>query len=159
MSFYPPKEMYESMTRAYDELMVLNKPTKENILKNTIEARYAAWNFFSRAYHFKDWLKKDSIYRKIAKVESFVSKSESLILAADYCNANKHAGLDRRPRSGKVVGRLNTHTIIDFLPTGAHFESRLEIEFGEQKHDVFDLATKCIKEWDNFIKVNKINLN
>jgi len=155
---FPIIEKYESMQRSYSRLMEIKDCKKENEVGNTIAVRDAIEDFFNQTYHFKDWLKKDENIQSCENVELFISSNEVMSIAADYCNAQKHAGLDenKSSRSGKLVGKLNTHTRIDFLPTGVQFSSDPEIEIDGSYYNAFDLATSCMKEWELFLKRNKI---
>jgi hypothetical protein len=52
-------------------------------------------------HQLKDWLKKDARVKHPDDLEDFINKSHALSVAADLCNSLKHAGLDKRPRSGR----------------------------------------------------------
>lgn len=147
-------DKYRSMLRSYGRLEKI-ETDNGNSIGNT-ESRDAVEDFFNQCYHFKDWLKKDKSIVLAFDVEKFISESQSLSLAADYCNTFKHAGLDRTARSNKNLEKINTHVNFDLTSRGFVASSRLELTISGEKYDAFDLATKCIKEWEKFIKLNKI---
>jgi len=94
-----------------------------------------------------------------ANVEDFISKSNALSLAADYCNSFKHGGLDKNSRSGQELEKMNTHINFDLTPTGFVASARLELTIGGKKYDAFSLATDCMKEWDSFLEQNQIRFS
>lgn len=147
-------DKYRSMLRSYGRLKKI-ETDNGNSIGNT-ESRDAVEDFFNQCYHFKDWLKKDKGISLSLDVEEFISESQFLSLAADYCNTFKHAGLDRN-RSDKNLEKINTHVKFDLTPRGFVASSRLELTISGEKYDAFNLATQCIEEWENFIKLNGIN--
>lgn len=80
---------------------VLNKMHRDfDILNNAIvtqdstEINDAFINFYTYAYHIKDWLKKEG-YKS---VENYININLELSVCADLCNRTKHKGLDKTPR-------------------------------------------------------------
>src|SRR5664280_2882564 len=113
---YNAADKYLRMLRAYGVLERINTDNG-NSISNT-DARDAAEEFFNQCYHFKDWIKKDASIRVDQDVEEFINFSSAMQLAADYCNSLKHAGLDKRSRSGKEIERVNTHMKLDLTSRG-----------------------------------------
>lgn len=144
------EEKYQSMARSLQRLKKINTNNGTSI-SNT-DAKDATEDFFSQAYHFKDWLRKDP--RIGANVESFINASKVLTLAADYCNSFKHAGLDSAPRSGEEIAKINTHISMDFSEQGVKTSSRLEITLGEEKIDALSTAEECVADWNKFLEEN-----
>lgn len=161
---YNAKDKYYSMKRAYDRLKTVNVDSKiiidgraQSGVSNT-DPRDTTEEFFSQCYHFKDWLKKDTSITIIRDVEDFINKSATLSIAADYCNSFKHAGLDKKSRSGQEIEKMNTHVNIDLTPRGVISFARLELTISGKKYNAFLLATDCMKEWDDFLEQNLIKL-
>ena len=152
---YSAADKYRRMLRAYDVLKRINTDNG-NSISNT-DARDATEEFFNQCYHFKDWLKKDSTIQMAQDVERFINGSPSLQLAADYCNSLKHAGLDRSGRSGKDIERINTHVKLDLTPRGFVASSRLEITVSGKSYDAFELATECVRAWDDYLQKNQVS--
>lgn len=146
-------DKYRSMLRAYDRLKKI-ETDNGNRIGNT-ESRDAVEDFFNQCYHFKDWLKKDKDITLETDLESYITESPYLSLAADYCNTFKHAGLDRK-RSDKELEKINTHINFDLTARGFVASSRLELTISGEKYDAFKLATQCIEEWDKYLSLNKI---
>ena len=152
---YKAKDKYFSMLRAYEKLKKISTNNGNTI--SLTDPNDVADNFFTICYHFKDWLKKDTSINLVENVEDFIKKSKSLVLAADYCNSFKHAGLNREPRSGKVIEKVNRHIRLDLTPTGFVGSGRLELTISGEKYDSFLLATECLKEWEQFLKKSKVS--
>lgn len=153
---YKAKNKYTTMLRSYKLLKQISTNNGNTIALT--DPNDAADNFFNNCYHFKDWLKKDASISLKEDVEEFITKSNSLSIAADYCNISKHGGLDKKPRSGKILENSNRHIRLDLTPTGFVASARLELTISGVKYDTYLLATKCIKEWKKFLKRNKVNL-
>ncbi|OIR16083.1 hypothetical protein GALL_35880 [mine drainage metagenome] len=151
---YNAADKYRSMLRSFERIKRINTDNG-NTISNT-DARDATEDFFTQCYHFKDWLKKDSTLTLSQNVEKFINASNALSLAADYCNSFKHAGLDSQPRSGQTLEGINTHMRMDLTPKGFVMSSSLELTISGKKHDAFELAKRCIEEWDLFLISNKI---
>jgi hypothetical protein len=150
------KDKYAKMVRVYKRLEKISTDNGQKI-SNT-EAKDAAEEFFNQCYHLKDFFKKDaSILVNGNVIEEYINNDPNLSLAADYCNTFKHAGLNRRPRSGKIIEKINTH-IYFHHPTdkGISNLSRIEFKVDGKSYDVFDVATECLKAWNNFLKSNNL---
>lgn len=151
---YNAKDKYYGVKRSYERLKKINTDNG-NSTSNT-NAKDATEDFFNQCYHFKDWLKKDTSITLAGDVENFISKSDPLSLSADYCNSFKHAGLDKKSRSGQEIEKMNTHINFDLTPRGFVASTRLELTISGKKYDAFSLATDCMKEWDSFLEQNQI---
>jgi hypothetical protein len=150
---YSAAEKYRGMLRAYDALKRVSTDNG-NAISNR-DANDAAETFFNQCYHFKDWLKKERPADAMS-IETFISTNDALALAADFCNSFKHAGLDRAPRSGKDIQRINTHVKMDLTPRGFVTSSRLELTISGKSYDAFTLATDCLKAWNIYLQKNGI---
>lgn len=151
------KDKYFSLKRSFERLKKIST-NNGNRISNT-EAKDAVEDFFNRCYHFKDWLIKDAavrIYKKNTSVEEYISNSNNLSIAADYCNSYKHAGLDRDPRYKHSLSQVNNDVIINFTPNGAITSGRIRITIENNTFDAFKIASECIKEWDLFLEKNNI---
>lgn len=154
---YNAKDKYYGMKRSYERLKKINTDNGNSI--SNADPKDATEDFFNQCYHFKDWLKKDTAIVMTKNVEDFISESDSLSLATDYCNSFKHAGLDKKSRSGQEIEKMNTHVNFDLTPKGFVTSARLELTIGGKKYDTFLLATNCMKEWSNFLERNQIEFS
>jgi hypothetical protein len=103
---------------------------------------------------------KDQSVKVVSDVEKYITNCKGLSLAADICNSFKHAGLDRKSRSGKKIDEMLTHIKIDLVESRRRFESssRVEIVIDGAKQDAIDLADHCMAEWKAFFKLDSITL-
>ncbi|MDP1706286.1 MAG: hypothetical protein Q8L36_00500 [bacterium] len=154
---YNAKDKYYSMKRSYERLKKVNTNNGNSI--SNADPKDATEDFFNQCYHFKDWLKKDTSVTLTENIENFISKSNALSLAADYCISFKHGGLDKNSRSGQELEKMNTHINFDLTPTGFVASARLELTIDGKKYDAFTLATDCMKEWDSFLEQNQIRFS
>jgi len=115
---------------------------------NYVDEVYA---FFMNCYHLKDWIKHDCAARVAAEtVEQFVNSRAELRQCADICNSVKHLRLTRPTRTGtqpQVTGQE--------IKLGLGKQRRISIQLNIQTSDgevnAFELATKCVHAWEEFI--------
>lgn len=154
---YKAKDKYWSMIRAYERLKRISINNGNKI--SNADARDAAEDFFNQCYHLKDWVKKDNNFHLSQDVvEEYISTNEHLSLAADFCNALKHGGLDKSPRSGKNLEMINTHVKFELTSIGFIASSQLELTISGRKYNTFELATNCIHGWKNLFDINNISI-
>jgi hypothetical protein len=148
-------EQYERMKRSYDRFREIKPGLTDKITSDYEDNIYA---FFLHCYHLKDWVKNDiSVKSRVPNistdVERFINESEALSLCADLCSSLKCLEL-KRSSSGErpTFGRKQYH---HRLSLGSGQPIRLEwlIEQNNKPPiDAFELATKCIAEWDKFLQ-------
>jgi predicted DNA-binding protein len=148
-------DKYKKMLRRYKRLEVISTNTG-NIISDTL-LKDAVEDFFNQCYHFKDWLKKDKNINLSLDIEKYINQSQPLSFAADFCNTFKHSGLNNNVRSKKNLEKMNNHIKIDSTPKGFVCSSKLELTIDGRKYDAFNLATKCIEEWNKFLDINNID--
>ena len=108
--------------------------------------------FFMNCYHLKDWIKHDPTASSLsAKVEAFITTVPEMALCADICNGIKHLVLSKprspeNPHFGKRLFKVGVGT----QPTTIAVEYTIDTESGTI--DAFDLATRCLKAWEGFLK-------
>ena len=157
------REKYAKMMRALERLERIYTDTGNSI--STDDAREATENFFSHAYHLKDYLKRECP-EKAQRIEDHVTGSRALSLVADLHNSFKH-GHDVKRRRGKhetsagipAVGdlvRINTHTNVELTPTVSRCSQRLEITFENGTFDALDLAKQTVQAWDDFLAAESL---
>jgi hypothetical protein len=148
-------DKYNRMILAYDKLIKVGTNTGNSI--SLSEAKETAEDFFSHCYHFKDWLIKEYPHLKQA-IEKHISSNFALSLAADHCNAFKHGGLDKPPRSGHQLDAINQHTKIDPTPAGFQCSAKVVLTVGGQTYQAIPIAQDCVKAWKNFMRANNIKI-
>lgn len=88
LGFNNSNDVLNKMQRDYDNL------NKAIITQDSTGINDAFVNFYTYAYHIKDWLKKEGF----DSVENYINLNLELSICADLCNNTKHKGLDRKPR-------------------------------------------------------------
>lgn len=183
---YKPEDQYQSMIRAYEALRSLATDIGKTATVGDPAPADAARAFFLQCYHLKDWLKKDPRIKRPQDVEDVITNSAALSLAADLCNSLKHAGLDKPPRSGMSLDRINMAYSLQVPSSGAAGQirmarnpsdgdtvalsrggvadlkgravatARVVLTIGGTNHDALEVATRCVSEWDSFLAVQGI---
>ena len=148
-------EQYERVKRWYEKLKIINEGG-ELKLPNTDYYEDEMLAFFINCYHLKDWIMNDPISKVEPKlIEDFITNSKYLSICADICNGTKHLTLNnsRTGKSMKIGGRDFSLTLRGIKQT---FSAKYKIISGDRKYDAFELATKCIEDWDQFLDLNKL---
>jgi hypothetical protein len=151
------------MKRAFARVECINRNTRNRI--STADARDAAEDLVSHAYHFKSFPKKE-FRARAQRIEEHITSHRELSLVADLQNSSKLAeGIEeRRKKHEKETGspvirdlvRINICTTLDEETwTGSQ---RLEITFQNAKLDTYDLAVKAVKAWDDLFAAEGIDL-
>jgi hypothetical protein len=108
--------------------------------------------FFMNCYHLKDWIKHDPTASSLStKVEAFITDVQEMALCADICNGIKHLVLSKprsteNPHFGQRLFKVGVGT----QPTTIAVEYTIDTASGSI--DAFDLATRCLKAWEGFLK-------
>jgi hypothetical protein len=123
------------------------------------DVEFELFGFFEVSYHLKDYIKESPDYSKYSNVEEFISANRYLRICADICNRLKHSKLTKPPRSASPIGPFKIKTEITVGPTPEDAtvkirEARIDTELGEVC--CFDLAARCITEWQSYFKKNEI---
>lgn len=112
--------------------------------------------FFLNCYHFKDWIQNDDTVKlPKKKVEHFINQNECMRVCADICHGIKHLKL-KSTRSGEQPefgARKFSLNLGDSPPT---IKIKFSITTKTGVIDAFDLASKCVQKWEEFIKKNII---
>ena len=142
--------------RHYDRFKAINDG--DDGLPDTDLCMDTIVSFFMHCYHLKDWLINDVEFphKTRNQIEDFVTNTESLAIAADICNCEKHLELDRDPRSGdtpELSGRIFNLNVGGNTPD----TMQLQNEHGAQLRDAFEIATDAMEQWDNFINRSTID--
>jgi hypothetical protein len=176
------EDQYRRMMRSFQKLAEIASD-HPLIARFGYQADDAARDFFTDAYHLKDYLKKHPGIDRAA-VEAHVTASRALSIAGDIANTLKHGGLDRPPRSGAPLIAINTATVavvpmaagdvkldfggrnprdgdtlrLDRTPGRAGFGyTTVVITVGSEKFQGYDLALKCIADWRNFFAAHGLS--
>lgn len=175
---YSAEEQYQSMHRAFERVRALATDIGKTVDIGDHAAADATKAFYTECYHFKDYLKKDSRITAPTEVETFVTASRALSMAADLCNSFKHAGLNKPPRSGVQLDQINMAYSLHISATAEPgtvsisrnpsdgdtitigrtnrigppvATAKVVLTMGGTKHDAVAVATQCLTDWDSFL--------
>jgi len=103
-------------------------------------------------YHLKDWIINDPVEKVDSKIaEDYITKNRELSICADICNGLKHVHLKReRSKESPEFGKMKAKLCLGTEPTTIAVKYEIKTKSGPI--DAFDLATKCMKAWEDFIK-------
>jgi len=110
--------------------------------------------FFQNCHHLRDWIYNDETVPKPIRdtVYNYVNDNDCLRYCADIANGAKHLKLinDRRKISQDIVkGPRNLY--FNILKTGEIVREEYFFLVGDCKISAFELATDCLKKWDDFL--------
>lgn len=143
-------EQYERVKRWYEKFKSINEGKEHRLGSDYYQDEVYA--FFINCYHLKDWIRNDPEVKDTLgeKVEAFVSASEVLLLCGAICTGSKHL-LINDPRFNplaKIGGRAIGLVLGMELP---RINIKYKVETGGVSLDAFELATRCLGEWDKFL--------
>ncbi|MEE9189537.1 MAG: hypothetical protein V3U16_02075 [Candidatus Neomarinimicrobiota bacterium] len=107
-------------------------------------------------YHLKDWLINDTGFKvDRQEVEDYVTSHMELSLCADISNCLKHFALTKDSRS-KLTPEFDSQGVTIQLVHGeiptTYMRFTIKTKDNEIR-DAFELATKCVELWKDFIEV------
>lgn len=147
-------EQYQRAKRWYERFKSIDEGRDHDMASDCYQDEIYA--FFVNCYHLKDWLKNDptSGINK-DEIENFINKSENLSMCADLCNGSKHLVINqpRKDTQTKIGGRSFSLGLGIGSPK---ISVRYKVELKNRTYDAFDLATKSLKEWEDFLKSKKL---
>lgn len=146
-------EQFERVKRWYERFKLIDSGRPYDIsLEHYRDEVYA---FFQNCHHLKDWIRNDSTVGAAAwKVEEFIDKNEELKLCADICNRKKHLKL-RSSRSGQDprFGKRDLKLKLEEPDGKKTISVKFSVNTSSGKRiDAFELATRCLQAWEDFIK-------
>ena len=156
------QEQFERMKRWYERIKKIDQGEPHNLSFVNLPPSYfydEVYAFFINCYHLKDWIKNDDTVKLSSKdVEGFIDKNECMCLCADICNSKKHLKLDptiHPPRSDQDPEFRGREFPVNL---GGGDEPIIGVKFSiETKKgtiDAFELASECVRKWEEFIKDN-----
>ena len=148
------QEQFERPKRWYERIKKIDQGMPHNLPSDYYcDEVYA---FFVNCYHLKDWIKNGkSVGAAAEKVEELINDNKQLSLCADICNGVKHLTLtSTRSGDDPRFGRREFKLGLGGPETNISVKYRIDTSSGPV--DAFELATKCLQAWENFI-VSNIN--
>jgi hypothetical protein len=108
--------------------------------------------FFENAFHLRDWL-KDAGAASDNDLNTFFASSADMRLCRDLANAHKHYSL-RSPSQPAPPSEAR-----EYAPGNGNlcFDVSLVILSDGTKHDAFELATRILRAWEDFISSHVVS--
>jgi hypothetical protein len=110
--------------------------------------------FFQNCFALKDWLKNSGAVN-CHDLNAFIKSHTELSLCRDLANGTKHYSLHS--------ASIDAHFFIcrEYVPAGSYearsgHNARPVICAGGTKSDLFELADRCMKLWEQFLMVRKL---
>ena len=154
------QEQFERMKRWYERIKKIDQGMPHNLSFINLPSGYfydELYAFFVNCYHLRDWIENDDTVKPLEKekVEHFMKQNECMCVCRDICTGIKHLEQKSSPRSGQVPkfgGRELS------LSLGGGPEPIINVKFSIETKtgtiDAFELASKCVRKWGEFIKDN-----
>ena len=147
------REQFDRVQRWYSRFETINNGTEHR--DSTDNFQDEVYAFFLNCYHLKDWIRNDpTVGSTKDKVEQFIDGNDELKLCGDICNGNKHLNL-KKPRSGQDPKFGRKDYALE-LGEQQMIAVKYTIDTTSGPLDAFELATKCLDAWRNFITNNNI---
>ena len=145
-------EQFDRVKRWYQRFVTIDEGKQHNLPSDNYQDEVYA--FFVNCFHLKDWIKNDeSVGAAAAKVEDFIKNNKELNLCRDICHGIKHLKLDK-PRSDQDPRFGQRKFYLQVGGPETTISIRYTIDTSSGPVDAFELATKCLKAWENFILSN-----
>ena len=119
--------------------------------------------FFQNCWHLKDWIKHDDENNLTKQdMDNFTKRHPELKVCGSLCNCTKH--LKITGEKNKKFFDKNTEIGDKHLKLGRgggapQVKIKFEIVDSKKTYDAFNLATKCLEIWRNFLKDNGFDID
>ncbi|MFA4941133.1 MAG: hypothetical protein WC582_00855 [Patescibacteria group bacterium] len=147
-------EQYNRLKRWYNLFLEIN----QGITHNRDSDYYVdtVYSFFQNCHHLKDWVVNDEENVLTANdLNVYINRNKELKVCGALCNGSKHLVIKNENFDKNT--RIDHKEIKLALGGGTpHIKIKFEISTSDETYDAFDLATKCLSLWEDFLKINKI---
>lgn len=145
-------KQFKRVKRWYQRFVIINQGRQHDFPSDYYQDEVYA--FFLNCYHLKDWIKNDkSVGAAAAKVEEFINNNKELSVCADICNGIKHLRLTST-RSGQDPRWGPQKFNVQLGGPETTISVKYSIDTSSGPVDAFELATRCLQAWENFIGAN-----
>jgi len=147
-------EQYKRVKRWHERFKSIDEGKDHNIASDYYQDEIYA--FFINCHHLKDWIiSEPAIGINKDEIENFINKSEYLSICADLCIGSKHL-IIKSPRKDAQT-KINKRSFsLEIGGESPRISVRYKVESQGRTYDAFDLATKSLKKWENFLKSKKL---
>lgn len=145
-------EQYNRMIRWYKKFESIN--AGRDHIQESDYYKDEGYAFFITCCHFRDWLLNDRVVKiqnKEMILKEYVDRSKYMKICHDICNGHKHLDLTSPKHNGRT--KINsTHHKISLGGNAVSYKAKYFISDGRKYYDAFDVASKCIEEWETFLR-------
>jgi len=154
------QEQFDRTKRWYERIKKIDQGKPHNLSFVNLPPKYfydEVYAFFINCYHLKDWILYDDTVKPLdkGKVEPFMKKEDCMKLCRDICIGIKHLDPQSRTWSGQVPAFTGREFPVS-LAGGPEpiIGVKFSIETKKGTIDAFELASECVRKWEEFIKNN-----
>lgn len=148
-------DQFARVKRWYDRLKKVNDGVQHD--RSTDHYQDEVYAFFINCYHLKDWIRKDvncpHIFRRKVNDGDFIKNSVPLSICHDLAIGAKHLEITT-PKNDPSTNIGNRSFLLNL---GGQNDPNIAIRYrvmsGGKSYDAFELATNCLHEWENVLKV------
>ena len=147
-------EQFSRMQRWYERFKNIDEGTAHE--RSSEEYTDNVYAFFQNCYHLKDWIKNDDTIKLPKGFDidrDFINKNPAMGLLADICNGTKHLKLAKE-RSNESPEFYSKNYSLTLGGQKAVVKVKWNIKTKSGNQDAFQLATECVKKWEEFITKN-----
>jgi surface antigen len=142
-------EQFERMKRWHNRLKEVISKTEHDRESDYYED--IVYAFFQNCFHLKDWLLNSGDVIDPQEVNNFIESHDEMKICRDICNISKHLSINKPSidSNTKIASKHIELNLGSGVPTIA---IAYEIEVNGKKYSAYELATKCLELWDQFLK-------
>jgi len=154
------QEQFERMKRWHECVKKIDQGEPHDLSFTNLPPGYfydEVYAFFQNCYHLKDWIKNDDTVKLPEKgVEDFINQSDCMRLCANICNGTKHLKLEDKRRRSDQYPDFRGQELSLSLGGGPEpiIGVKFSIETKKGTIDALELASECVRKWEEFIKDN-----
>jgi|GEM_PF-531555 len=110
--------------------------------------------FFQNCFHLKDWLMNSDALLPGINVDDFINQHEEMKICRDLCNISKHLKITRPSIDDNI--KIGSEQIkLSLGGENPKIAVTYKIEACGKNYFAFDLATKCVNLWQEFLDKNE----
>ncbi len=110
-----------------------------------------AFVFFQNCFHLREWVQHTSTIPQ-ADLDAFMARTDMKV-CRDLANGTKHLNISRPSIDPQFsIGREHDPWKRE------RYGYRLFVITGDEKFDLLDLASRCLQEWQDFLKPHSENV-
>lgn len=147
-------DQYKRLERWYRRLEEIYLGREHN--KNPDYYQDILYAFFQNCFHFKDWLIESGVISNLT-VNTFINSEDEMKICRDLCNGSKHLVINNPSIDPNIkVNNKDISLLLSNEPP--QIKIIYWIDVNGSNYLAFDVATRCLVLWKNFLKQNGITI-